>query len=194
MSEAPSIWRLTIYSIFAQLVPLWHESGFGLILDATYDEEGEVRRSDKLITHFVWADNIYFVARSYYMLQKMVQSGSAMLTDRGLYWKDSSLHFMTSNESAPQSFVLNTLNHEKKETCMIVKQVPEMEVLGSLIDSKSNTNAALAHRLAKASNAEKTFYHLLFTRHNPLKERFLEWSRRIVPVALHCCAGWSWSK
>ena len=57
---------------------------------------------------------------------------------------------------------------------MIVKQVPEMEVLGSLIDFKSNTNAALAHRLAKASNAEKKFDHLLFTRHNPLKEKFLE--------------------
>jgi len=191
--EAPSIWRLTIYSIFAELVPLWHESGFGLILDATYDESGEVRRSDKLITHFVWADNIYLVARTYFMLQKMVQAVSAMLTDRGLFWKESSLRFMTSKDSTPQSFVLNTLNHEKKETAMIVKQVHEMEVLGSLIDSKGSTGAALSHRLVKASGALWKYHHLLFTRHNPLKERFLEWSRRIVPVVLHCCGGWCWS-
>ena len=68
-----------------------------------------------------------------------------------------------------------------------------MEVLGSLIDSKGSTGAALAHRLVKASGALWKFHHLLFTRHNPLKERFLEWSKRIVPVVLHCCGGWCWS-
>lgn len=38
----------------------------------------------------------------------------------------------------------------------------------------------------------RKFYALLFSHFVPVKDRFLEYSRRIVPCILHCCGCWSW--
>ena len=60
------------------------------------------------------------------------------------------------------------------------------------IDSRGSTRAAIAFRLQKAESAMRQFYVLLFSHFTPVKDRFLEYSRRVVPCILHCCGCWSW--
>ena len=155
--EAPEIWKLVIMSIFSELAVVWQEAGLGFTIDCIYDPCGRVWRKQVTITHFVWADNIYLVAGSLMMLKTMIDSVTAMLQDRGLYWKESSLRYMTNRVEAPASFALQTLSPDGGALPMVVKQVPHMEVLGARIDYKGSTKSAMDYRLDKAETATKKF-------------------------------------
>ena len=90
------------------------------------------------------------------------------------------------------SFMLHTMEPSRAFVPMEVKHVPHMDVLGARIDAKGSTRAAIAFRLQKAESAMRHFYVLLFSHFTPVKHRFLECSRRVVPCILHRCGCWSW--
>ena len=67
-NEAPDIWKMVIYSLLSCLVPLWIESDWGFEINCSINEHGRVCRRTCVITHFVWVDNLYLVARSHTIL------------------------------------------------------------------------------------------------------------------------------
>ena len=134
------------------------------------------------MTHFVWADNVYLLSNSVDGLKKMIQSLSDVLNDRGLFWKPSSLRFMTNCDASLPSFTLHSMEPSRAIVPMEVKHIPHMDVLGARIDGKGSTRAAIAFRLQKAESAMRQFCVLLFSHFTPAKDLF--WS----PPAEWCLA------
>ena len=66
------------------LVPVWAESGYGILLD-----------DGRRYTHAVWADNVWLFAHSYTEIQKMASSLTQVLAQYWLFWKPSSLEVMS---------------------------------------------------------------------------------------------------
>ena len=83
-------------------------------------------------------------------LKKMIQSLSDVLNDKSLFWKPSSLRFMTNCDDPLPSFTLHSMEPSRAIVPRKVKQVPHMDVLGARIDAKGSTRVAIAFRLQKA--------------------------------------------
>ena len=60
--ESPKLWNFSMRSLFAPLVLTWVERGFGIPL-----EHGR-------LTHLLWADNVYLVAREFRIFRSWRQS------------------------------------------------------------------------------------------------------------------------
>ena len=74
-----------------------------------------------------------------------------------------------------------------------VQVVKELTILGTKIDDCDSTETALKYRMEKAEKAFWSNRKIVRTRGIPLKLRMREYARRVVPVFLHGCGGWSWS-
>ena len=74
---------------------VWRKSDYG------------VRLGGRLYTHCLWADNIYLLAPTANILRAMMQSLTYMLFSRGLFWKLSSLGYMTPLENPPVHLALD---------------------------------------------------------------------------------------
>ena len=122
-----------------------------------------------VLTHFVWADSVYLLSNSMDGLKKMIQSLSDLLNDKGLFWKPSSIRFMTNCDDSLPSFMLHTMEPSRAVVLMEVKHVPHLDVLGARIDARGSTRAAIALRLQKAESATRQFYVLLFSHFTPVK-------------------------
>lgn len=138
--EAPDIWKLVILSIFSEVSVLWEESGLGFTIDSMYDPHARVWRTNVVLTHFVWADNLSLLSNSLEGLKKMIQSLSDVLNSKGLFWKSSSLRFLTNRDDTSSSFIFSTMEPLQERVPMVVKHVPHLEVLGARIDAPLPTD------------------------------------------------------
>ena len=83
--ESTLLWNETIRAAVGQLVDTWRErrSGFGILGG---DDEGV-----DIISHFVWADNVYILGKSLAELQQMVGEMIEAIGKVGFYWKKGRL-------------------------------------------------------------------------------------------------------
>ena len=58
-----------MYMCFGALVPMWNESGYGIVL------------GDKCYTHLIWADNIWLLSHDLGHTQTMLNSLTEMLSE-----------------------------------------------------------------------------------------------------------------
>ena len=81
--DAPPVWRWTMIMCLVLLVPIWVESGHGFDVDNYVDYDGDVvTGSSFVITHFLFADHIWLVAKDHPSLMKMVTSLGALLLEK----------------------------------------------------------------------------------------------------------------
>ena len=69
---SPRHLEIGYYLNFSEFAVLWEESGLGFTIDSMYDSQGRVWRRNVVLTHFVWADNVYLLSNSMDGLKKMV--------------------------------------------------------------------------------------------------------------------------
>lgn len=191
--EAPPLWRCTMILCLAQLVPLWLESGFGMVLDCVLDKDCELDEVPKVVTHFLWADNVWLLSHNRQTLLKMIQSLGDLLNSKGLFWKPSSLMAMTTRDNEPADMPVMTLRPDGDLVQHNIPMVEEMEVLGTKLHRTGRSSTPLEYRIEKAEKAIRANHEILFNKAVSLKTRFRELVKRIFPVVSHGCGSWAWS-
>eukprot|EP00959_Pyramimonas_sp_CCMP1952_P319829 6692551-Pyramimonas_sp.AAC.1 len=89
--EGPLVFNLIIVAMWAEAIRSWDVKGMGYCAEGLY---GSMRK-ELLISHFLWADNVYLVAGSAADLRSMVHDLTLPLFSFGMAWKASSLLFMS---------------------------------------------------------------------------------------------------
>ena len=77
--EGPWQWNVVMRRLLALLVPSWERRKLGIKIPYVAS-----------LTHFVWADNLYFLASSVGDLQTMMQEFTDLLVHPNLSWKGGS--------------------------------------------------------------------------------------------------------
>ena len=62
--EGPKIWKVIMVHLVSLLLPIWYEQELGFVVDSQVDKFGNVTEIRKVISHFIWADNLWIVADS----------------------------------------------------------------------------------------------------------------------------------
>ena len=100
---------------------------------------------------------------------------------------------MTTSLHGSAGFHVDTLNEVGAVVQMQVEPVDTLTMLGATISSKGFTSESVDHRAAKATGAFWKHSKMLCSRSGPLKRRFEEYQRRVVPVFFHGAGCWSWN-
>ena len=82
--EGPKIWKVIMVHLVSLLLPIWYEQELGFVIDSQVDKFGNVTEIRKVISHFIWADNLWIAADSSSKLWKMVASFTELINSRGL--------------------------------------------------------------------------------------------------------------
>eukprot|EP00959_Pyramimonas_sp_CCMP1952_P126524 2646362-Pyramimonas_sp.AAC.1 len=77
--------------MWAEVFRSWDVKGMGYRVEELYGSA----RKELLISHFLWADNVYLVAGSVADLRAMSRDLTIPLFSFGMAWKASSLLFMS---------------------------------------------------------------------------------------------------
>ena len=96
--------------LIAFLLPVWHECNYGFVVDGWIDGLGHCRHEPNIITHFIFADNLWLVASSPIVLHKIVQSLTSLQNSRMLLWKASDMKVMTISIHGSAGFHVDTLD------------------------------------------------------------------------------------
>jgi len=181
--EAPWQWNVTMRHLLALLVPSWERRGLGIKVPYV-----------NCLTHFVWADNLYFLASSLVNLQVMMQEFTDLLVHAKLSWKSGSLQVMYSG-SVPNDCCFN-LQQDPAMDCgsIAVESVDVMEVLGAKLSSTGSSITILEHRLSKATSCFYSLGEFFLNRAASLWKKFDEFARRVQPIALYTSEACSWSQ
>eukprot|EP00959_Pyramimonas_sp_CCMP1952_P430107 9008355-Pyramimonas_sp.AAC.1 len=101
-------------------------------------------------THVLWCDNVYLLARDWEILRKMTNILSTELQTSGLYWKPSSLEYMTSSPNAPAFFEISA---EQPDVAQVALKVPRVSVstqLGSVLTQTGDSTPDVEARISVA--------------------------------------------
>ena len=116
----------------------WKTKGWGVTLGTVW------------LSILLWADNIYFFARTRTMLQNMVQDVTKASEANRLYWKPELLEYITS--LSPEvilkecSVQMRTVGTETKSWYPMVRK-ETLKVLGTTVKSDGNSWTPLQERL-----------------------------------------------
>ena len=176
------------------ILPTWFHNGWGLHIDNFVDQEGNIVEGENLISHFIWADNVWLLAPSQLVLVKMVKSLTRVINEKGLLWKQTDLKILTTNLGGADDFLIKTLDINFEECHMKVEVVQELKVLGTLVSNDGSCIPTVNHRAHQAEKAFNSNLAILCCHEKSLNRRFAEYVKRVVLVFLHGCGGWSWCK
>jgi len=181
--EAPWQWNVVMRHLLALLVPSWEGRGLGIKVPYVH-----------CLTHFVWADNIYFLASSLVNLQTMMQEFTDLLVHARLAWKSGSLQVIYSG-SVPNACCFHLQQNVAADGgCIAVESVDVMEVLGANLSSTGSSTTILQHRLSKATSCFYSLGDFFLNRAASLWKKFDEFARRVQPIALYTLEACSWSQ
>ena len=123
--ETPEEWNALIDYLLEALVTSWASKGYGIKL---CDGDNAVGSDACLVSHAVWADNIFLFATSTVMMQTMVAELCACISQAELDWKPSSLEFLCAGTLSNETS--HAISIEQSGSTLVYKQVPQMHVLG----------------------------------------------------------------
>jgi hypothetical protein len=166
-----------MFMCMAELVQLWHESGYGINLGG------------RVYTHAIWADNVWLLDHNPNNLEKIIKSLTDVFAKYQLHGKPESLCYMGSVEGDLENIVVEDCENE-----LIVTNVNNMEILGARLDKQGSSKYSFEHRAAQADKAFWSDKSALLCKSLPLQMRFERYVERIVPRFLHGCGSWAWSQ
>ena len=147
--ETPGQWNASVDYIMRPVVSSWHQRGLGFWIDQADDP------SAKLVSHAVWADNVFLFAGSFETMQTMISEMDAAFGKfrdsagrRYFEWKKDSLEYLiggtlrdTSDETLQVPIESILVHYERKERLVI---------LGDCIDSRGTTSTSIQFNLGRA--------------------------------------------
>ena len=98
--EGPWAWNQVIVWILSMLAPAWIQSGWGVWLGETADDDSDHFRTlhrPPVCTHAVWSENIFIVGKNREEVRLMMKSLTRVLVSNGLEWKPGSLAYLQSD-------------------------------------------------------------------------------------------------
>ncbi len=125
--ESAYCWNMVMYMILDLVVPVWHESEYGIVLNG------------RRYSHAVWADNVWLLATCPRHFQSMVNSLTTLFHEYGLEWKLDSLMFMDSRQDETVSLTTSAQGQH-----VDIPAVEGMPVLGTWLDIKEQPLQQLA--------------------------------------------------
>eukprot|EP00973_Karenia_brevis_P077292 10735874-Karenia_brevis.AAC.1 len=102
-----------------------------------------------MISHAIWADNVWLVSHSLEQVVNMFCDVTSALKGCGLHWKLESLECLTGSSIAKPAHIDATAGGEQ----YCIKSVDSMNVLGVLLTREGSTQASFEARLAAGSKA-----------------------------------------
>ena len=117
-AATPEIFKTIIEAILETVIQMWLAIGFGILLN-----DGSV------LTHLVWADNIWLFATNIQDKAIMTQQLTEAVTQAGFRWKPASLEYLHTETPTPIEPELSILRHGQRYE---YKHNTEMWVLGTL--------------------------------------------------------------
>ena len=124
--DSPPRFRHFLDFVLKPVIIWWMEAGYGI----KWGYKGE-----RLLTHVVWADNVWIFASSHGMYQVMVDMLTWKLEAFGLRWKPRSLEYMAiSKVPIPdnQTITINSMAHSEdgiSEEVLSFFRKPHLDVL-----------------------------------------------------------------
>ena len=169
-----------------QMVQWWNEAGYGVRWGY---------RGEKLLTHAIWADNIWIFATSHGMYQAMVDILTNRLEAMKLRWTPASLEYMVVSDSpAPENqriTVSSVLHSEdgKGEKVLVYKRTQHLDTVGVRLDTRGSTWTSVQARLAIANATVHADIKSWRSKGSRLA-RIKAFERHIHPRALHGSRTW----
>ena len=174
-TESPKSFWQTVAMTIAEIIPIWRAQGAG------------IQVNNFLLTHIIWADNVFLFAKEYGMLRLMSVQLTDALALKGLYWKASSLAWMCIDAH----FVAPNFQLQMQQGDGEVKRCESIETLGALLTSDGSSVSAVRHRLHKA-NACFWSHRYYFESHNVTPaQKVNKFEQKVVPVALFGATSWT---
>jgi hypothetical protein len=171
-TESPNLWNYIMRKVFVQLLPGWHARNLGIKITAT-----------RLLSHLVWADNLYLFCDTYEGLQTMFRELTLALFEHNLSWKKGSLQWMSN--------YVGELGDFEVDDNLTVTREKQMPVLGTIMFEDGASLPALKHRLLKA---QQRFWQLKKVWGNSgvsAARKAQIFQSDIVPIALFGSPAWS---
>ena len=140
--ETREVFNLMMKSVCSELIESWESRCLGFTSDCLY-----------FVTHAVWADNFFLIARSQDQAAEMLSKLMAVIYARGFRWKPSSLECMCSlNTIVSGSLQCQPPNSDPLQ----INFVDQMLVLGVLLDRTGSTDVSISWRMAQADKKHFT--------------------------------------
>eukprot|EP00973_Karenia_brevis_P032152 4433405-Karenia_brevis.AAC.1 len=176
--ESTFMWNVVIRMLLDKLLDSWLDRQFGIELPRL-----------GLVTHLVWADNLYFLGNSLQAVHTMMTEFTEILNEVSLFWKASSLELLHTSTLHIDNVSIHQHGHS-----LDVKVVLDMALLGTVLSSRSPQKAPVHHRFQKASAAFWKFGACLTAPELSATQRFQVFAKHVIPVVLYCAGGWVWSR
>ena len=147
---------------------------------------------DVLVTHAIWADNLFVIGSSKQMVAEMLAMAGMAMHPWGLVWKSSSLSCLANapaeREDGRQSLIVPTVSPDQPSlTCPVVK---EMIVLGVCLDREGSSQCSIRHRLGAASKHFHARRAQLCCKQAPFRGRVDRFYKTVVRTLLYGAGGW----
>eukprot|EP00973_Karenia_brevis_P071447 9925890-Karenia_brevis.AAC.1 len=174
--ETPEVFNVMIESAAGAVVDTWRAKNYGFTLD------------DKAyISHLVWADNFFLLAKSPHEAHQMVEDLSAAIYAKGFRWKACSLGCLSSlNMAHPLSVKAPAMDGET----LHIKAVDHMLALGVQLDRRGSTDTSVNHRMAQADKCFYKHVKLLSDPRGRLADRSKGFMATSVTTLLYNAEGW----
>lgn len=157
--RAPLAFNLIVAAMWSSTIREWDSLGLGYYIEFATGST----RCVSTVSHFLWADNCYLLARSREELTRMLYGLTTRLHEFDMRWKASSLLYMVfgaeiardGDGGIPHSAdLLLSLGTDASDLYRF-RRVPEMEVLGAQIscDYQVNGHVDIEFRIGLARRA-----------------------------------------
>ncbi|CAK0804474.1 unnamed protein product, partial [Prorocentrum cordatum] len=141
--DTPDLFNSMVESALEPVIQSWRVRHFGF----PFGDEGE---QGGYLNHLIWADNFIILAADIDQFESMAQELTSAMESIEFTWKESSLEVMACGALAEESIRAPAVRQTGKSESLLFAVVDHIVLLGAHINSKSETAAALEHRLAKA--------------------------------------------
>jgi ribonuclease HI len=165
-SDTPDLWVRLLNRALREAREIWSRSGEGLWID------------EQRVDILVWADDVIMCSSSLDGLRKMFGTLTGCISKLGLAWKPGSMEVLTEGSDS-----LSWEGHA-------VKPVQKLLVLGTAVDLRGTTEAALEHRIAQGWGHYYERSPVLLDARLPLRLRFDRLAQTVYRTVLHGAGGW----
>ena len=149
-----------------------------------------------MATHAIWSDYIYLIATDLAQYENMLRSLTHLLFSHSLMWKDKSLQFLQTPQTAGKKKnhfdILKTFTIDTDAGQISCEQMNSFISLGTYISDDGSDFDGIAHVLAKGTSAFWAHKDIFLSRLISRKKKFEQYMQLIVPVITHSSSVWTW--
>jgi len=182
--ETPKLWVALLMFLMGPLIPTWIARSLGYL----------PRGSTDMLTHLLWADNVFLFANSLENLKTMIVEVTAVIHSAGMDWKPTSLEFLKGAETTSSADQTPLFTFAYDESILPFEEKQEIKALGVLFDRRGDTSASIEHRITCASRLFFIHFQKLGSREASIASRLIAFYKSAPVSAIYGAEGWALNK